>query len=91
MSEQNRYRIASCYRTKQGAESGWIRSFGAWSGATWQDAIRKRLDDIEGIVGSYQVVSETPSEDGRSGVIETQFDPTDWWVGAQMKATIIED
>ena len=101
MSEQNRYRIEHDYKTEKGW-SGWVSWPVAWSGDTWQSVISKRLKDIEGIVGSSKVtvVSEIPSEDGRSGIIETQLErpgwwvevnQPDWWEEVKIKATLIED
>ena len=101
MSEQNRYQIARRYKTKQGwgswIEHGWVES-----GDAWQDAIHKGIEDSWGLEAcqyqvisetQYQVISETPSKDGRSGIIEIQVDTSAnfMWVGANFKATIIDD
>ena len=87
MSEQNNYRIALNYKRRETEEwSGWVES-GWWKTAdNWQDAIQECLDDI-GVPAEYTVVAETPSEDGKSGIIEIEFDPTDYWVGLKMQAT----
>ena len=89
MSKQNRYRIERNYKYKTGGWEGWVEVWSV-SGDTWQDAIRKWVDYMGWIAGSYQVVSETPSEDGRSGITETQFEPG-FYVGVKFKATVIED
>ena len=99
MSEQNRYRLDAHYTTNKGAESGWVRSYGSKPGDTWQDAIHEWLDRRWPTgTYAYTVISETPSEDGRSGIIETQFDRPDWrvkrkdwWVEVKFKATLIDD
>ena len=94
MSEQNRYRISSNYKTERGSEwTGWLEDgHNGWPGDTWQDATCKKLDDIKWIVGEYQVVSETPAEDGRSGILEIQLlERAALWVEVKLKATIIED
>ena len=90
MPEQNRYRIERNYKTEQGW-LGWIDS--AWMEAadTWQDATQKWLDDMGWIEVSYKVSAEKPSEGGRSGIIEIQVDPPGFYVGAKIKATLIED
>ena len=81
MSEQNLYKI-SCESKDKSGRSRWDEGKGP--GDTWQDAIRDWLWDV-----SYQVVSETPSEDGRSGSMEiTQNTPPGRLLA---KATIISD
>ena len=68
MLKQNSYRIVCDY--KRHAEwSGWIDNDSVRTGYNWQDAIQKLLDDRL-ISDAYKVVSETPLEDGRSGIIE---------------------
>ena len=75
MSEQNRYRIDGTYRYQDGYTEGW-QACGVWPGDTWQDAIQKLLEYwYKNIDVSYQVVSEKPSEDGRSGIMEIQHVP----------------
>ena len=89
MSEQNSYRIVCDYK-RHTEWSGWIDNHW-WSAAdTWQDAIQKWLDRAWP-AEDYTVVSETPSGDGRSGIIEIQFAPTGFNAAAKVKATIIED
>ena len=92
MSEQNRYQITWSYKS-EGAWAGWVDSGLMEKGDTWQDAIQTWIDDSWGIMVSYEVVSETPAEDGRSGIIEIQLDTplSVKWVGAKFKATLIED
>ena len=100
MSEQNRYRIAWNYKSSENEEwAGWknsspFRKNSVWreTADTWQDAIQRWID-YAWPAGEYTVVSETPSEDGKSGTIEIQFvdQPRDFWEGAKIKATLIED
>ena len=90
MAEQNRYRASLNYKRSETDEwSGW-RNTNGWDIAdTWQDAIQAWLDYAWS--GEYTVVAETPSEDGRSGIIEIQFDPPrDFYAGLKIKATLIE-
>ena len=90
MSEQNKYRIERNYKNEQGW-SGWT-PVDTWSGDTWQDAIQHRLDDDNfGMAGTYKSVSETPSEDGRSGIIEILIDPGCYDIKAKIRATLIKD
>ena len=90
MSAQNSYRLDSSYKRPTGW-SGWVGGSGLWPGVTWRDAIQKWLDECW-IEGSYKVVSETPSEDHRSGIIEIQVDSEpDFWVGVKIKSTLLEE
>ena len=63
MSEQNSYRI-----TRKHKVSGWYQG-DRRRGETWQDVIqgwlKERDKDLADV--SYQLVAETPSEDGKSG------------------------
>ena len=94
MPEQNSYQMSANYKNEQGW-SGWT-PVDIWSGDTWQDAIKTWLLDIGwwrrpwSLGVEYTVVSETPSEDGRSGILVTQFDPTGFNTAAKIKATIID-
>ena len=92
MSARNRYHISGG-REEDTGWSGFMNEGGWWTGDTWQDAIRNMLEQDweEDWYGSYQVVSETPSADGRSGIIELQVEPPGAVVGAKYKATLIED
>ena len=89
MSEQNRYRIARDYKKETGEWRGWIEDVWRETANTWQETSRKRLHE-DSPPGSYQVLSETPSEDGQSGIIQTQYTPPDFWVAAKVKATLID-
>ena len=84
MSEQNNYRISWTYKsskTEEWRDSHWLVDMAD----NWQDAIHTWLENW-GV--PYQVVSETPSEDSKSGIIEIQFDPPQRLVvGAKIKAT----
>ena len=86
MSEQNRYRLSREYKNEWWIDDEkyvWMRA------DSWQNAIHTWLENW-GI--SYQLVSETPSEDSKSGIIEIQFDPPrDFLLGVKIKATLIED
>ena len=90
MSEQNNYRIAWNYKSRETEE--WTRwRDNHWSAAAdnWKDAIQEWIDDAW-TAEEYTVVSETPSEDSRSGIIEIQFDPPQpFCVGVKIKATLI--
>ena len=70
MSAQNRYQISRHYKTEQGCatdnNAGRVRSFRVLPGVNWRNAIHQWVDYMWGIEVSYQVVAETPSEDGRS-------------------------
>ena len=92
MSEQNRYRIESNYKSRVTEEwIGWDRGWFWKTADTWQDAIQKWIDRICA-AEEYTVVAETPSEDSKSGILEIQFDPQHrFWLGAKAKATLIED
>ena len=95
MSEQNRYQISFNYKSSETEEwTGWRGSGWLETADTWQDAIRNMLlDEGYAEVGAYQVVSETPSEDGKSGILEIQFNPPFAVAVAaeKIKATLIED
>ena len=88
MSEQNRYRMSHEYK-----DGGWIDrdDVGVWAGDTWLGATQEWIDRYWPSE-EYTVVSETPSEDGRSGILEIQFDtPPRFWLGVKIKATLIDD
>ena len=96
MSEQNRFRQSINYKRRETEEwSGWRDSYygaeyyGAETADTWQDAIQTWLDRWH----PYKVVAETPSEDGKSGILEIQFDPLESFtlLGLKIKATFIDD
>ena len=92
MSEQNNYRIALNHKSRETEEwEGWKNSdYWRETADTWQDAIRECLDDTAE-EEEYTVVAETPSEDGQSGIIEIQFyQPSDFYAGVKIKATLIE-
>ena len=90
MSEQNNYRIVCDYKSSE------TEKWAGWRGGvvdmadTWQDAIHEWIDNVW--AAEYTVVSENPSEDSKSGIIEIQFDPPQpFWLGAKIKATHIEN
>ena len=90
MGEQNRYLMSGRYDTSE-----WFDVV-VWLEETWQDAIHTWLNaywhEGWGKDGGYHVISETPSEDGRSGMIEIKEDPgTNAWKLKKVKATLIED
>ena len=89
MSEQNRYQMSCNYQHERGGREGWIEHE-VLSADNWQDAIQGWIDRRWGLGGVYTVVSETSSEDGKSGIIVAQFDPRNVLVGAKVKATLIE-
>ena len=93
MVAQNRYRISRNYKTKQGwSRAEWIDDDSCRTADTWQEAIQKWVDDVRRLAGAYQVISETPSEDTLSGIIEIQLVPAmSFWAGAKFKATLIDD
>ena len=85
MSEQNRYQVSYAYYKDLGPD--WFEDR-LRVADTWQDAIYNWLEErFSALDYSYQVVSETPSEDGRSGIMEITDDPQ---LMGQVKATIIE-
>ena len=85
MSGKNRYQIQCDYQHKTGDWEA-LEATEPWYWDTWQDAIHNWL------TSSYEVLSETPSEDGRSGIIEIQLDPSVYYYkGAKVTATLIED
>ena len=97
MSAQNRYRIASNFKSRETEEwTGWLATYYGEDGSgveradTWQDAIQKWLDRILE-AEEYTVVSESKVTD-RSGIIEIQYD-TPWggYAGAKIRATLLED
>ena len=90
MSEQNSYRIEWNYKRKQ-EWRGCIKDVLVETADTWQDAIQKWSDQFFG-AEEYTVVAETPSADGRSGIMEIE----DHWPGIglavrKIKATLIDD
>ena len=87
MSEQNRYQIECNYK-HHGQWEGWL-AVGVCPGDTWKDASRIWIDERLGTHRAGR--SETPSEDGRSGIIEIQLYPSGSYMAAKVKATIIED
>ena len=89
MSAQNSYRIERNYKSEQGW-SGWIDNDWTETGDTWQDAIKQWLDTRWRWL-TCQVISETPSAPSRSGIIEIQLGPSGFYVGAKIKATLIEN
>ena len=88
MSEQNNYWIALKHKRREAEEwESWRNSDYWWETAdNWQDAIQECLADIAP-AAEYTVVAETPSEDGKSGIIEIQFGPTNVCAGMKIKAT----
>ena len=91
MSGQNRYRMSHEYK-----DEGWIDrdDVGVWTGDTWQDAIHNFVDAMNSVYPeSFQSVSETPAEDGKSGIMEIKTDPLPEGgnVLKKVKATLIED
>ena len=91
MSEQNNYRIAWNYKKETGEWTGW-KNVAWWeTEANWQDAIHEWID-YAWVASEYTWVTATPSKDGKSGILEIQFDtPGDWVAGAKIRATLIED
>ena len=91
-SEQNLYKISCEHNDKD----GWFYE-GSWMADTWQDAIQNWRDEKRKTRGvTFQMLSEAPSEDGRSGIMEVTPDDIlpawDYLVSAQqVKATIVED
>ena len=74
MSEQNRYKILCEYKDDSESSVECVRS-----ADTWQEAIQRTPSVwvTEGHPETFHtVMSSTPSEDGRSGVMELQLDPT---------------
>ena len=90
MSEQNRYQISWNEKNKR-EWTGWSDSDWILPADNWQDAIQKGLDNSWASWPPYKVASETPSEDGRSGIITIQYNPPEFWVEAKIKATLIEN
>ena len=90
MSEQNNYRIVCDYKSRETEEwTGWGKSW-LETADNWQDAIHQWLDR-GWVAGDYTVGAATPSEGGKSGIIEIQFGTPGFRVGAKIKATLIED
>ena len=91
MAEQNRYKISYAYQV-----SGWS-SIGVWTGETWQDAINNWIDDWRKVWDvSYQVISEKPEEDGKSGLMDIiqdlpQESNARFLLVRNVRATIIEE
>ena len=89
MSEQNHYTISCDYKDRRGVWIGWI-DYGGGTGDTWQDAIHNSALGVA--LRPYKVLSETPSKDMRSGVIEMSETPLPKpQVLRRVKATIIDD
>ena len=89
MSAQNRYLI-SCKSTDA---SEWDDVDDLWPGDTWQDAIRRWIDEywVEDMSGVYQSMSETPLEDGRSGILEIRGHSPGSVLDVNIQATLIKD
>ena len=99
MSAQNHYQMSCNYKGESGW-SGWIEDDSVCLGDTWQDAIKNWLDDTDNYLDDtdvlYKSISATPSEDGKSGVIEIttqtrQGVPKVVWELRKIKATIIKE
>ena len=91
MSEQNSYRKTVNYKTRETEEwEGWRDTDWLKPADDWQDAIHDWLSRAWP-TGDYTVVAETPSGDGRSGIIEIQFGPKNFWAGVKIQATPLED
>ena len=88
MSALKSYQMSCAYKDKD----GWWKA-GVWAGDTWQGAINHWLEYWkEGRDILCQVVSEKPSEDGRSGLMEvTEVPPDPQWTLSKVKATLIEN
>ena len=91
MSEPNSYQIDRNYKQETGEWQGYTDDGVRRTSDTWKDAIRQWLVDVVWIDDECLVVSEIPSEDGRSGSIEIQFDTLGLWVGVKVTATIIDE
>ena len=95
-AEQNSYQMSCSYESERWS-GHWIKSdWSDWmeTADNWQDAAQKGIDGIAPVgskSGLYQVLSETPSGEGRSGIIDIQFDPPRLWRRAKVRANIIED
>ena len=93
MSEQNSYKM---WRKSPGDPTmpGWCRVEGQ-KADTWQDAIRNEVEATCGtgaLFDSYQIMSETPSDDGRSGIMDvTRYTKSGAQFDDYFKAVIIED
>ena len=88
LSEPNRYSINATYK----GDRGWSWE-GAADGATWKDAIINWLEATSKSRNfSYQVISESPAEDGKSGVLELKQDTTlpDFVVPGHVRADLLE-
>ena len=84
MPAQNLYSIKLVYKDTDESLPFFPRT-----GDTWQDAIHNWA---EGILTSYQVVSATPSEDGRSGIMEIKdMEDDSQPIIKLIQATLIED
>ena len=88
MSEQNRYNISYRWRV---TASYW-HACGVWPGDTWKEAIHNWIKSWDEDLGDlpYTVLSEKPSEDGRSGTMDIKEDVDQGGVYTA-KASIIED
>ena len=94
MAEQNHYQIS--YESPPTEDQCF--TVGVRPGDTWQQAIHNWLAEDwykdAGIsyqghgISSYEVVSETPSEDGKSGVMAIW---EELWLVAKIKATLIPE
>ena len=88
MSEQNSYKISYDYGY------GFWHTIGVFTANSWQEALDSSISySSRKYSGSWivphTVISETPSEDGRSGIIKIKVgtDDTPWTV----KVTLVED
>ena len=83
MSELNSYQI-EIFGVGQ-TKGKWIRDGELWTGDTWQKAIQDWIDEWNYYFDtSYQVISENPSADGRSGIMEIQGNiPPKKWVSGE--------
>ena len=91
MSEQNRYQIEQNFQRRTGEWGGWTKALSWKNEDTWQDTIHQWIDDmLFWWRDQYTVVSEKPSEDGRSGIIEIQVDLPNRRLAAKIKATLID-
>ena len=89
MPTKNRYQITCNYQHKTRGWEGWVK-FDVIPAEDWQNAIQEWLD-LFWATGRYTVISETLSEDDRSGINEIQFDAPYYYVSAKVKATLIKD
>ena len=93
MSTQNRYNISFVHKAKEQAQYGdaWTDSSIIWTGNTWQAACQKWIAEM---MKQHEVLSETPSEDSRSGIMEIKEPMPHGWdnycVFWKIKANIID-